>query len=52
MYVAYTHCKDELVKAMKAAAMASNNPAMKGWAFDLEARRAPYCHRKFSFPVG
>lgn len=36
MYVAYEKCKDELVKARKTAAIASDNPAMKGWPFELE----------------
>ena len=36
MYVAYTHCKEELVHKMKAVAYESDNPVMKGWAFELE----------------
>lgn len=36
LYRAYQECKNELVLSLKAAAEASQNPAMKGWAFELE----------------
>lgn len=33
---AYKECGDELVKNVKAAAEMTNNPALKGWAFELD----------------
>jgi hypothetical protein len=36
LFRAYEKCKTELVDAVKAAAENSNNPALKGWAFELE----------------
>lgn len=36
LFYAYDHCKEELVKSVRAAANAVDNPALKGWAFELE----------------
>ena len=36
LYEAHRACREELVSSLKVAAEASNNPAMKGWAFELE----------------
>ena len=36
LFCAYDHCKEELVKSVRAAANAVDNPALKGWAFELE----------------
>jgi len=36
LFRAYEKCKTDLVNAVKAAASSSNNPALKGWAFELE----------------
>jgi len=36
LFLAYEHCKSDLVDSVKAAASNSNNPALKGWAFELE----------------
>lgn len=36
MFRAYEKLKGELVKSLKAAAEAADNPAMRGWAFELE----------------
>lgn len=36
LFRAYERCKTKLVKAVKAAARNSSNPALKGWAFELE----------------
>lgn len=35
MFRAYEGCRDELTKAVSAAADATNNPALLGWAFEL-----------------
>jgi hypothetical protein len=36
LFRAYEKCRSKLVKAVKAAAAWNKNPAMKGWAFELE----------------
>jgi len=36
LFYAYDKCKTELVKSVRAAAEAVNNPSLKGWAFELE----------------
>jgi hypothetical protein len=36
MFLGYQKRKSQLVMALKAAARAADNPAMKGWAFELE----------------
>jgi hypothetical protein len=36
LWVAYDKCKGQLVEAVRATADATNNPALKGWAFELE----------------
>lgn len=36
LYKAYRACRDEIASSLKTAADAANNPAMKGWAFELE----------------
>ena len=36
LYKAYRACRGELVSSLKTAAQATDNPAMKGWAFELE----------------
>jgi hypothetical protein len=35
LFRAYEKCKTDLVKSVRAAADASSNPALKGWAFEL-----------------
>ena len=35
LFHAYDRCKTKLVRSVKAAAQQSNNPALKGWAFEL-----------------
>lgn len=35
LHKAYERCRDKLVKAVKAAAELTANPAIKGWAFEL-----------------
>ena len=34
--MAHTKCKAQLTASVRAAAVASNNPALRGWAFELE----------------
>jgi len=36
LYKAYEECGKELVCAVKAAAIKTNNPSLRGWAFELE----------------
>lgn len=36
LLIGYEKCNGQLVKALKAAAEAVENPAMKGWAFEME----------------
>ena len=36
LFKAYEKCKTELVQSLAAVARSSNNPALKGWAFELE----------------
>ena len=36
LFCAYEKCKGELVRSVRAAANATNNPSLKGWAFELE----------------
>ena len=36
LHVAHNECKDRLTASVRAAADASKNPALKGWAFELE----------------
>lgn len=36
LFCAYDKCKTKLVKSVRAAADAVNNPSLKGWAFELE----------------
>ena len=36
LWSAYDNCRGNLVNSMKAVAHATNNPALKGWAFELE----------------
>eukprot|EP00543_Licmophora_paradoxa_P005022 CAMPEP_0202444158 /NCGR_PEP_ID=MMETSP1360-20130828/3297_1 /ASSEMBLY_ACC=CAM_ASM_000848 /TAXON_ID=515479 /ORGANISM="Licmophora paradoxa, Strain CCMP2313" /LENGTH=616 /DNA_ID=CAMNT_0049060079 /DNA_START=720 /DNA_END=2571 /DNA_ORIENTATION=+ len=36
LHLAHQRCKAELTKSVRAAADESNNPALKGWAFELE----------------
>lgn len=36
LLIGYEKCKGQLVKALKAAAEAAENAAMKGWAFEME----------------
>jgi hypothetical protein len=36
LFCAYEKCKSALVKSVRAAANSSRNPALQGWAFELE----------------
>lgn len=36
LHVAHQECKAKLTRSVRTAAEASNNPALKGWAFELE----------------
>ena len=36
LHVAHKECKEQLTASVRAAADSSNNPALKGWAFELE----------------
>ena len=36
LFRAYDKCKSELVNSVKAVAHASDNPTLKGWAFELQ----------------
>ena len=36
LHLAHQNCKEELTSSVRAAATASKNPALKGWAFELE----------------
>ena len=36
LHLAHTECKGQLTASVRAAADASKNPALKGWAFELE----------------
>jgi hypothetical protein len=36
LYLGYKHCKEKLIRALRTAADQADNPAMKGWAFELE----------------
>lgn len=36
LLIAYEKCKGKLVRALKSAAELAGNPAMKGWAFEIE----------------
>ena len=36
LHVAHKKCKEKLTASVRAAAESSQNPALKGWAFELE----------------